>query len=122
VEAAAERWTQVRGPDARALADIEASFYKLVGGRRLGFLDPGFLRLIAHIGLGVPHRLTASLLPRACNGQSWGVGLTVMDLPGLPSSCICWPAMTATEPLCAHTVLAFHCGAEGSLVLTEAYC
>ena len=41
-----------RGPDARALADIEASFYKLVGGRRLGFLDPGFLRLIAHIALG----------------------------------------------------------------------
>lgn len=52
VEAAAERWTEARGPDARALADIEASFYKLVGGRRLGFLDPGFLRLIAHIALG----------------------------------------------------------------------
>lgn len=70
VEAAAERWTQVRGPDARALADIESSFYKLVGGRRLGFLDPGFLRLIAHIGLGAPHHVTASLLPRACNGQA----------------------------------------------------
>ena len=75
VEAAAERWTQVRGPDARALADIEASFYKLVGGRRLGFLDPGFLRLVAHIGLGVPHRVTASLAPRACNGQAGGWGL-----------------------------------------------
>jgi len=52
--AAAERWTAVRGPDAQALADIEAAFYKLVGGRKLGFLDPGFLRLIAHIALGAP--------------------------------------------------------------------
>jgi len=34
--AAAERWTAVRGPDAQALADIEAAFYKLVGGRKLG--------------------------------------------------------------------------------------
>ena len=41
-------------PDAQALADIEAAFYKLVGGRKLGFLDPGFLRLIAHIALGAP--------------------------------------------------------------------
>ncbi|KAK9819578.1 hypothetical protein WJX81_004976 [Elliptochloris bilobata] len=52
VEAATARWTEARGPDARALADIEASFYKLVGGRALGFLDPGFLRLVAHIALG----------------------------------------------------------------------
>jgi hypothetical protein len=75
--AAAERWTAVRGPDAQALADIEASFYKLVGGRKLGFLDPGFLRLIAHIALGAPARTHDRQQRHQVCGQAEGVNATV---------------------------------------------
>ena len=46
------KWSQQRWKDARALVNIESSFYKLVGGRKLGVLDPAFLRLIAHIVVG----------------------------------------------------------------------
>lgn len=45
-------WTSARLADAAALVNIESSFYKLVGGRRLGFLDPAFLRLLAHLAVG----------------------------------------------------------------------
>ena len=45
------RWTSVRQKDATALVNIESSLYKLVGGRRLGFLDPAFLRIVAHLVL-----------------------------------------------------------------------
>lgn len=46
------RWTAARHADVRSLVNIESSFYKLVGGRRLGFLDPAFLRLLAHLAVG----------------------------------------------------------------------
>lgn len=45
-------WTANRHEDVKALVNIESSFYKLVGGRKLGVLDPAFLRLVAHIALG----------------------------------------------------------------------
>ena len=51
-----EAWSEARWKDARALVNIESSFYKLVGGRKLGVLDPAFLRLIAHIVVGDSHQ------------------------------------------------------------------
>ena len=46
------RWTAARHADVKALVNIESSFYKLVGGRKLGVLDPAFLRLVVHIAFG----------------------------------------------------------------------
>lgn len=57
-----DAWTEARWKDARALVNIESSFYKLVGGRKLGVLDPAFLRLVAHIVIGEnPIQLTSLL-------------------------------------------------------------
>lgn len=62
-----QKWTATRLKDVRALVNIESSFYKLVGGRRLGFLDPAFLRLVAHIGLG---QLQTSGVQAYCRGKN----------------------------------------------------
>ncbi len=51
------KWTAARHADVKALVNIESSFYKLVGGRKLGVLDPAFLRLVVHIAFGNPSSL-----------------------------------------------------------------
>ena len=50
--AAAEAWTRRRLPDAHSLSNIEGAVYKVVGGRKLGFLDPTFLSIVAHLAIG----------------------------------------------------------------------
>ena len=57
VAAACPRFTEARKPDAHALADIEAAFYKLLGGQ---YFDLSFLSLVAHLVWGT---LTHKLLP-----------------------------------------------------------
>ncbi len=60
-------WTASRHKDAKALVNIESSFYKLVGGRKLGFLDPAFLRLVVHIAFGQSSLLPAQSNPTPCH-------------------------------------------------------
>lgn len=59
------KWTAARHADVKALVNIESSFYKLVGGRKLGALDPAFLRLVVHIAFGTSTK-------RLCAGPAVG--------------------------------------------------
>ena len=52
VDKIAEGWTTARHADALALTNLEASMYTLIGSGPMRFLNPGFLRIAAHLALG----------------------------------------------------------------------
>ena len=49
-----------------SLSTIEGAVYRLVGGRKLGFLDPTFLSIIAHLALGASDAACDSKAAASC--------------------------------------------------------
>ena len=46
-------WTAARHADALALTNLEGALYSLIGSGPMRFLNPKFLRLAAHLFLGM---------------------------------------------------------------------